>query len=479
MQKHTKIVVTIGPSCREESVIEEMVKAGMNCARLNFSHGTHEDHAALFKIIRAVEEKLHEPILILQDLQGPKIRVGAMPEAGILVEVGDKVIFNTAITAYTDGQIPVDVPDLYKHVKPKEKLLINDGRVETEIQEVVGTKIITIVTEGGLIENHKGINLPDSNLPISSLTEKDKTDLRFGVELGVDMVAISFVNDAQDVLDTRFLIKQYEEELDLKPMNPIRIIAKIERKSAVNNIKEILAVTDGIMVARGDLGVEIRAAEVPLIQKKLIDAANNIAKPVIVATQMLDSMQANSRPTRAEVSDVANAVIDHADAVMLSNETATGKHPVLVVKTMAEIVITTERSEYDDTDLPPTHKKGTSVDTAIIELSRIVAEEVGAKIILAASLTGETGRMISHMRSTLPVVVATNDVRVQRQLNLSWGVDPFILPTCSTIEELFERSMQYIKKEKMAKKGDKVIVVAGEPVGQAGHVNVVEVREVI
>lgn len=478
MFKHTKIVATIGPSCSTAEILEDMVKAGMNCARLNFSHGTHETHEAVYNTVRGVEKKLGQTVAIMQDLQGPKIRIGIMPATGKNIVLGEMVTFNTAVVEYTGDEIPVDFPDLHKYLKAGERLLVNDGRIETKIVKVEGTRIFTEVVEGGLLESRKGINLPDSDLPVSSLTEKDKEDLKFGIGLGVDLVAISFVNSAKDVLDTRFLIEEYQKELNIKPEYPIKIIVKIERPSAVRDIKEIVTVADGVIVARGDLGVEMCAAEVPLIQKHIIDVANELAKPVIVATQMLDSMQTSRRPTRAEVSDVANAVIDHADAVMLSNETATGKHPALVVKTMAEIVLTTEKSSYDDTDLPPFHKKGTEVDTAVVEASRLLAEEVDAKLILVASLTGETGRLISHLRPSLPIMVATSTARVQRQLNLSWGVDPFILVPCSSIEELLERSLQHIRENKLAKPGDKMVVVAGEPVGQAGNVNLVEVREI-
>lgn len=478
MFKHTKIVATIGPSCTDEKVLREMIKAGMNCARLNFSHGEKSWHRDVYDKIRSLEKKTGEPITVMQDLQGPKIRIGIVPEEGVELKDGEVVALNTAITEYKKGEIPFDYPELHKYLKVGERLLINDGRVETKIVKIEDTKIFVEVVEGGAITSRKGVNLPDSNLPISSLTDKDKEDLRFGIELGVDLVAISFVNNAKDVLDTKYLIKQYEKELRIKSQNPIRVVVKIERADAVKNLKEIMEATDAVMVARGDLGVEVKAAEVPLIQKRIIDEANAIAKPVIVATQMLDSMQESIRPTRAEVSDVANAVIDHADAVMLSNETATGKHPALVVKTMSEIIMATEKSSYDDTNLPPIHKCGMPIDTAVVELSRILAEEVGAKLILAASLTGDTGRLISHVRPELPILVATHAERVQRQLNLSWGVDPFILPACSSIEELVERSLQYIKSEKIAKIGERMIVVAGEPVGQAGHVNLVEVREV-
>jgi len=479
MFKKTKICATIGPACEDVATLTGMVKAGMNIARLNFSHGDYKSHTALINNIRKAEEITGEPIAIMQDLQGPKIRVGSLPEAGVPIKVGNELVFDTSLTEYKQGSIPLDYPDLHKFIEPGQRILIDDGHIEIKVKNVAGTKITGEVVEGSIIFSHKGLNLPDSNLKnVAALSEKDKKDLRFGLEQGVDLVALSFVSSGKDIIDLRFLIKQFENELGVKNQQPVRLIAKIERRVAVDNLKEILDVADGIMVARGDLGLEISAAEVPLIQKKTIDMANIYAKPVIVATQMLDSMRDNRRPTRAEVSDVANAVIDHADALMLSNETAIGKYPVLAVKTMADTIISAEKSHYDDTALPAIHKSGATIDVAITELSRILAQEVKAKIILAASISGETGRMISHVRPPFPILVGTSSPRVQRQLNLSWGVVPFILETCNSIEELVERSIAYIKKNKIAKNGDNMVVVAGEPVGHAGNVNLVEVREI-
>ena len=477
MTKKTKICATIGPACDSVEILTSMVEAGMNIARLNFSHGTYETHAALIKNLREVEEKTGEPIAIMQDLQGPKIRIGTMPEAGVAVKEGEKIILNTAIKEYTEKEIPIDYQDLHKYIQPGERILVDDGHIEILVENVEGTKISGKVVEGALITSHKGLNLPDSELTMPSLSEKDREDLKFGVKMGVDLVALSFVRTAKDILDLRFLIKQYETELEIKSEYPIRLISKIERHEAVDNLKEILDVTDGVMVARGDLGMEMPAAEVPLVQKTIIDGARALAKPVIVATQMLDSMRENRRPTRAEVSDVANAVIDHADVLMLSNETAVGKHPALVISTIAEIILATEKSAYDDTALPAIHK-GVATETAVSELSRILAEEVKAKLILAASLSGDTGRLISHVRPQLQILVATGSDRVRRQLNVSWGVRPFILIPCNTIEELVERTIAYIKKNKFAKVGDKMVVVAGEPVGRSGNVNLVEVREI-
>ncbi len=478
MIKKTKICATIGPSCDSIKILTDMVRAGMNIARLNFSHGDFASHAALIKNIRAVEEDTGEPIAIMQDLRGPKIRLGNLPEEGVSIKEGTDVIFDTSLLELKNGVVPIDYPDLHKFLEAGQRILIDDGHVEVKIKKVEGAVITAEVIEGVKLFSHKGLNLPDSILDIAAISEKDKKDLKFGVEQGVDLVALSFVRSAKDIIDLRFLIKQFETELGIKNQPAIRLVAKIERRVAVENLKEILEATDGIMVARGDLGLEVPAAEVPLVQKRMIDAANAASKPVIVATQMLDSMRENRRPTRAEVSDVANAVIDHADTLMLSNETAVGEHPVLVVKTMSDIIISTEKSHYDDVDLSMARGVYSSVNVAISSLSRVLAEEIKAKIILAASISGETGRLISHMRPQLPILVGTESQRVLRQLNLSWGVRPFILDSCRTIEELVERSITYIKKNKIAKNGDKMVVVAGEPVGHAGNVNLVEVREI-
>ena len=478
MKKRTKIVCTLGPASEKKETIHAMLKEGMNVARLNFSHGTYENHNTLIEHIRTESTSLGLPTAILQDLQGPKIRVGNLPEEGIPFTVGDMVSFDTTLEGYTDGIIPVDYEAFHTLVTEGERMLLDDGKMETTIRHITGTHIDAEVIVGGTLTSHKGINVPDSDLHISALTEKDKADARFGVEHDVDMIALSFVTSAKDILDLRYLIKEYEKELGKMVEQPIHIIAKIERKEAVDNIEEILDVADGIMIARGDLGIEMQAAEVPLIQKKLVDLALKKAKPVIVATQMLDSMQHNPRPTRAEVSDVANAVIDHADAVMLSNETATGEYPVETVKTMTTIINETEDSVYDDLILRDDVRGESGVDEVMSQMARLLAEEVGASTILAASLSGDTARLISRHRPELPIFVATSSERTRRQMNISWGVVPFILDPCRSIEELVERSLVSLKQEKHLKKGQKVIVVAGEPVGQSGNMNVLEVREV-
>lgn len=468
----------MGPSSESVEILTKMIKAGMNVARLNFSHGTYDNHQMLIKNIRAVEQKIGEPVAVMQDLQGPKIRVGIMPADGLSLKAGEMVTFDTAAADHSRGVIPVDYSDLHLYLKKGERLLLDDGRIETKIVRVVNTQISAEVIVGGVLTSHKGINAPDSKLVVRALTDKDKEDVKFGVANGVDLVALSFVTKPEDILDLRYLIKEYEKELNLKPIQPIRIVAKIERYEAVQNIKLILEAADGIMIARGDLGIEIPAQEVPLVQKRLIDLALDAAKPVIVATQMLDSMQKNPRPTRAEVSDVANAVIDHTDAVMLSNETAAGQYPVETVETMSNIIVETEKSVYDNLPMRQPQGRKKKIDDIISQMSRALAEEVGAKLILAASISGETARLISRYRPELLIVVATATDRVKHQMNLSWGVVPFILEPCRTIEELVERSLAELKKHQMVKIGDRIIIVAGEPVGHAGHVNLLEVREV-
>jgi len=477
--KRTKIVCTLGPSTESIEMITSLVNAGMNVARLNFSHGTHENHELIINNIRQVEKNTGVPIAILQDLQGPKIRVGTMPDQGVDLIVGQEVVFDTSLDMYQDNKIPVGYKELHKHVKQGERLLLNDGRFEVQVIAVSGTEIKTKIILGGNLTSHKGINVPDSKMNIEVITPKDKQDLLFGIKLGVDIVALSFVMRAQDIKDLRDVINQYQKDLQIQPQQQINIIAKIERNEAVVGIKSILEVVDGIMVARGDLGIEIPAEEVPVIQKNLITAARNAAKSVIVATQMLDSMQNNPRPTRAEVSDVANAVMDNTDAVMLSNETSTGMYPREAVETMTKIIMQAERSMYDDIPVKEVNHEHQPVDDVMSEMSKVLAEKIDAKLILSASTEGKTARLISRYRPELPVLVATETERTWRQLALSWGIIPFILPPCASVEELVEGSIEYIKKNQVINSGDTFIVVSGEPVGKSEHVNLLEVREVI
>lgn len=473
LQKRTKIVCTIGPASSSTKIICGLVKAGMNVARINFSHGTPKSNGVLIKKIRECAKKLNTPIAILADLQGPRIRLGVLPKEGVVFKKGDKIKLDVSLKDYKNNKIPVSYKNLIKDLKAGHRILLDDGKMELIVKKIQGSIVEAEVKVGGVLSSHKGINLPDSVVSISALTEKDKEDLRFLVKAEVEYIGLSFVKEARDILKLRSLIKKLEKKQEPE----VKIIAKIEKHEAIKNIESIIESADGIMVARGDLGLEMPAEEVPLWQKQIISKCLKKARPVIVATQMLDSMTHNPRPTRAEVSDVANAVIDHADAVMLSGETASGEFPIETVRTMAKIIEKTETSVFDDLELPKTIKNE-KTDVILSGLSRLLAEEVGAKAILAASISGDTGRHISSFRPELPIFVATDSLRVCRQLNLSWGVISFVLLPCQTVEELIRRSVVYLKNKKLMKKKDKLIIIAGEPVGHAGQVNLVEVKEI-
>ena len=478
MQKNTKIVATIGPSSESYAVIKSIIKAGVNVARLNFSHGTYANHAELIARIRRAERELGTPVGIMQDIQGPKIRLGIMPDAGVIIKTGSEAVVNTSITSYAGADLPLYFPGLEKFIKPGHRLLIDDGHAELKVKKVIGRRIFCRVIEGYALKSHKGINFPDSHLEIPIMNEKDRKDLKFGIKAGVDLVALSFVQSGDDIRRTRALINRYKKELNPKDSMPIFIVAKIERNEAVKNIDEIIQESDGVMVARGDLAMETNMSEMPILQKKIVEKANAMAKPVIVATQMLDSMQYGRRPTRAEITDVANAVIDHADALMLSNETASGKYPVESVRTMARIIETTEKTKYDDVDLFKEVHPHKSISKAIAGLSGLVAMQVGARAIVVSSSTGTTGRLISRVRPQLPVYVGTRFVTVGRQLCLSWGLNPFLMAPKKTVEELVTTFLDYVKKSKLVKKGDKIILITGEPVGKAGTTNMLGVKEV-
>ncbi len=480
MMKRTKIVCTIGPSCGTHKALTAMAMAGMNVARLNFSHGDYADHERLILLLRRIEKETGETIAILQDLQGPKIRVGVLPDSGVTLKAGSNVQFDTAISAYRDEIIPIDYHELHRFLKKGHRLLIADGTIETRVTGVSGSRITVEVIAGGAVFSHKGINVPDSTLAVRAMTEKDKEDLAFGVAHDVDMIALSFVRSEKDILDARSSIRAAERALKKKPDQPIAIIAKIERREAIENIRPILAAADGIMVARGDLGVEIPAEDVPIVQKELIAKALAAAKPVIVATQMLDSMQEHPHPTRAEVSDVANAVIDHTDAVMLSNETATGKFPVEAVETMTAVIVETEKSRFDNLPISPVETGGAAGEAgrAISRLSRFLAEQVDATAALSASASGETARLLSRYRLEKPVYVATSSVRAARQMNLSWGVVPRLLARHTSLKAMIDMTLTELKQEKKLRAGDTVVVVAGEPDGSPEHLNILEVRAV-
>lgn len=476
--KHTKIVATIGPSSADLKNMVKMVEAGVNVARLNFSHGSYENHAQLIKNLRQTEKITGRSVAIMQDIQGPKIRLGEMPEAGVKINTGDTVTICTSTKKYDGKQIPLIYRGLEKFIKPGHRILIDDGHAELKVKSVKKTVLECRVVEGYLLKTHKGVNLPDSHLDIPVFSDKDRADLQFGVKMGVDIVALSFIHTGEDIKQARLLIARHEKKLRKRPAVPMFIVSKIERNEAVKNIDDILRETDGVMVARGDLAMETNMSQMPLIQKMIIDKALSLTKPVIVATQMLDSMQTNRRPTRAEITDVANAVIDHADALMLSNETATGQFPVESVKTMADIIVATEKSRYDDVDPFKEMHPHKSISKAIAGLSGVLALQVGAKAVLVASATGKTGRLVSRVRTPLPVYVGVESVRAMRQLCLSWGILPFLLPLKLSVESLVDAFLYFVKKTKLVAKGDRIVMITGEPVGKPGSTNLLEVREI-
>lgn len=463
--KKTKIICTIGPASENPKVLTQLVKNGMNVARLNFSHGSYENHLQLMENIRSVSKKLKTPIAILQDLQGPKIRIGKLDNS-VSVKKGQTVILGK--------DIPLDF-DISLSVKPKERILIEDGLIELVAQKVykpraksksAGT-IVCKVVNGGEIKSHKGVNLPDTTITFPIFTKKDLQDLKFGLSNEVDYVALSFVRSKKDILQIRKYIDKYLPKGSLRP----RVIAKIERREAVENFDDILESADAIMVARGDLGVEIEDSQVPLIQKDIIAKCNSMAKPVIVATQMLDSMIRNPRPTRAEVSDVANAVIDRADAVMLSGETATGNYPINAVAEMTRIIKATEESPYDDlvVEIFSGDKLEDKKAALIAGAVQRLAIGIDAAAIIGTTESGYTARFISRQRPSAPIIIMTDRNKVYRQLCLVWGVTPLYVESLSAlknVEGLLKHFVSEARKMKLVAKGDKVVLVAGNPLGQ-------------
>lgn len=476
--KRTKIVCTIGPASNKEKILSQMIKAGMNVARLNFSHGSYADHKKLITLIRKLSLRFDQPITILQDLQGPRIRLGVLPKVGVNLKRGGTVVLNTAAKVKLP-KISVTYNNLHKDIKKGQTILISDGLLKLKVLYVKGQDIVCQVIDGGLLYSHKGMNFPETKLSIATITTKDKNDLAFGIQNNVDMVALSFVRTAADVIQLKKIIAGLEKKYQGKKEQPTQVVVKIEKREAVKNFNKILAVTDAIMIARGDLGIEMPAADVPLLQKTIIEKCLLQAKPVIVATQMLDSMIRNPRPTRAEVSDVANAVIDHTDAVMLSGETAEGKYPLEAVKTMANIAIRTEESKFDDFQLRQIFKEKLHIDDAISSSANLLARDLKVKGLLVASITGYTGRIVSRYRPELPILVTTNNEKVRRQLNLSWGVIPFVLPQCKTIEELIDKALLYVKKKKLVKPQDVLIIMAGFPLGTTGNVNWIKIQKIV
>jgi len=458
--KKTKIVATIGPASESEKVLEKMMKAGMNVARLNFSHGEYDWHKTAIERIRKVAKKNNFNVSILADLQGPRIRVNTKE---VVAKKGDKILlYSVGEKAVNEKEkfIFLDKKNIIDKLKEGQEILIEDGLIKLTVEKNKKNYLETKVVDPGTIKNHKGVNIPGADLDIEVITPKDKRDLFFSLENDVDFVAISFVKNSENLRDLRKLIASKIKNESKQP----KIISKIERKEAVDNLEDILTETDGVMVARGDLGIEMDESRVVILQKEIIAKSIRYMKPVIVATQMLDSMINNPRPTRAEVGDVPNAVIDHADAVMLSGESANGKYPVEAVEIMSRIIEKTEESIYDDVHEALECEMGSCADYIIIIRSAYeLAKSFDAQAICAVSVSGFTANLISHFRPTQEIIVATNNQKTYCQLSLIWGVDGYLFKD-KKLENLIDKAVIEAKEDKKLKKNDRVVVVMGRVV---------------
>jgi pyruvate kinase len=467
--RRTKIVATIGPASRERAVLERLAQAGVDVVRLNFSHGDQAQHLEVIRHVREISTAIGRPIPILQDLSGPKIRTGRLEGGGpVALRNGERIVITTDETIEgTAERISTTYDALPRDVARGDKILLDDGNLELRVVSAGGTEVVAEVVHGGVLKPNKGMNLPGVKLSTPALTEKDRADLAFGIRNGVDYVALSFVRQAMDVEECKALIRT------LGATTPV--IAKIEKREAMNDLPQVLEATDGVMVARGDLGVEMSTEEVPTLQKRIIEMANAAGKVVITATQMLESMIDHPRPTRAEASDVANAILDGTDAIMLSAETASGLFPVESVATMARIALYTE--EYG-TFRPPTRFVGgsaTVVARSLARVARTVAEELDCKLIVTFTESGSTARLVSTFRPTAPVAAITYNEETYRRLGLWWGVRPVKSDFAPTTDEMIVRGEELLKKNGLVVKGDTILMLAGQS-HTAGATNMLRVH---
>ncbi|AFZ45345.1 pyruvate kinase [Halothece sp. PCC 7418] len=467
--RRTKIVATVGPATLKPDVLRDLIKAGATTLRLNFSHGTQEDHQSSIRLIRQTAFELNQPVAILQDLQGPKIRLGKFENGSITLEKGDPFILTSHPMTGTQEKSYVSYDLLAEEVPPGATILLDDGRVEMKVEEVYPEKkeVHGRVVVGGVLSNNKGVNFPGVYLSVRALTDKDRRDLMFGLDQGVDWVALSFVRNPQDVLEIKEIISSAGKS--------VPVIAKIEKHEAIEQMEAVLSLCDGVMVARGDLGVELPAEDVPILQKRLIQTANHLGIPVITATQMLDSMVGNARPTRAEVSDVANAILDGTDAVMLSNETAVGKYPVEAVATMARIADRMEREKPKPSeDLDTTRTIPNAISSAVSQISR----QLDASAIMTLTKTGATARNVSKFRPQTPILAVTPHVDVARQLQLVWGVNPLLVLDLPSAGQTFQAALNVAQEKGLLSEGDLVVMTAGTLQGVSGSTDLVKVEVV-
>ncbi|MTV49110.1 pyruvate kinase [Heliobacillus mobilis] len=466
----TKIVCTVGPASSEPSILNAMIQAGMRVARLNFSHGTYEEHASRIAVVREAARQTGQPIALLLDTKGPEIRLGQVAGGKVNLDEGSEVtLYPDDGTAGTASRLPVSYHGLVQDIHKGARVLIDDGNIELEVTTVQNSEIRCVVKNGGDVSNRKGVSVPGVALRMPAISEKEVKDLEFGIKQNIDFVAISFVRDASDVLGIRKILEDRGASMQL--------IAKIENHQGVDNIDEILAVSDGIMVARGDLGVAIPTEDVPLVQKMIIEKCNIVGKPVITATQMLDSMIRNPRPTRAEATDVTNAIFDGTDAIMLSGETAAGKYPVEAVQMMARIARRTEQALRHEEGLDRHRKAGLgSITDSISHATCSIASDLGAKAIITLTKSGSTGRMVSRYRPHCPIIAATPEDTVMRQMAVVWGVEPMKIRMVEGTDEMMGEAIDQALAEKRISSGDLIVLTAGVPVGVSGTTNLLKVH---
>ncbi len=468
-QRRTKIVATIGPATSKPGVLRNLIQAGATTLRLNFSHGTHEDHQRNVRLIRQTAFELNQPVAILQDLQGPKIRLGKFEQGSIQLKKGDPFILTSRQVPCNEEISYVSYHRLAAEVPEGAKILLDDGKVEMMVEKVDREKenLHCRVVVGGTLSNNKGVNFPGVYLSIKALTSKDKQDLMFGLDQGVDWVALSFVCKPEDILEIKDLIASAGKS--------VPVIAKIEKHEAIEQMEAILSLCDGVMVARGDLGVELPAEDVPILQKRLIATANKLGIPIITATQMLDSMVHNPRPTRAEVSDIANAILDGTDAIMLSNETAVGTYPVEAVETMARIAIRMEQEPHEMRSVSPRERSTTNAISAAVGQ---IAQQLDAAAIMTLTKTGATARNVSKFRPQTPILAITPHVDVARQLQLVWGVKPLLVLDLPSTSQTFQAAINVAQENNIVQDGDLVVMTAGSLQGVPGSTDLIKVEVV-
>ncbi len=468
MKRRAKIVCTLGPATYSAEAIAELVEAGMDVARLNFSHGDHADHQEVFRRVRQAAAAAGRPVGILADLQGPKIRLGRFADGPVMWQTGEQVTITVEDIEGSHDRVSTTYAGLADDARPGDRLLIDDGKVGLVVTSVSGPDVVCTVTEGGEVSNNKGISLPEMNVSVPAMSEKDIADLKFALELDVDFIALSFVRSPADI----DLVHQVMDEVGA-PRLPV--IAKLEKPEAVANLEAIVAAFDGVMVARGDLGVELPLEQVPLVQKRTVQIARENAKPVIVATQMLESMIEHSRPTRAEASDVANAVLDGADALMLSGETSVGRYPIVAVRTMARII---EAVEAESVAVPPlTHVPRTRRGVLSVA-ARDIGERLNAKALVAFTQTGDTIRRLARLHTELPLLAFTPVEATHRELSLTWGTESFLVDSVDSTDAMVRQVDAAMLHMPGYQPGDTVVIVAGSPPNTTGSTNLIRVHRI-